>query len=64
MRIAPRFNAGTKGRLFQVPKGLPNSGAFQPSLRDLCPWASIPSVETLGYCRLSLRDSHTAGPKS
>src|SRR5208337_2565782 len=29
----------------------------QPSLRDSVAWLAQPSVETLDYCRLSLRDS-------
>jgi len=64
--IAQRFNAGT-GRfcLAPVPKGRLNpSGAehvlFKPTLgRPFGTWghlAAIPSVETLGYSRMSLRD--------
>ena len=33
---------------------------FQPSLRDSRPFGVEPSVETLGYSRLSLRDSKAA----
>src|SRR2546426_225900 len=34
---------------------------FQPSLRDSIPWDSGPSVKTLGYFRLSLRDKNLFG---
>jgi len=36
------------GRLSAVPSGL------------VTVWALLPNVETLGYCRMSLRDKHLA----
>jgi hypothetical protein len=42
-----------------VPKGRLIPWAAQPSLRDLGTMMHAPSVETLGYFRLSLRDRDT-----
>src|SRR5262245_47200922 len=55
MKIAQRFNAGIVVERLRVPKGRLNPSAFQSSLRDLSQ-PGHPSVETLGYFRLSLRD--------
>ena len=56
MRIAQRFNAGSRASEGKVPKGRLRSGRVQPSLRDSSSVRPSPSVETLGYSRLSLRD--------
>jgi len=40
----------------QVPKGRLKLGHGQPSLRDLLRVVGRSNVETLGYCRKSLRD--------
>ncbi len=55
MKIAQRFNAGIAAKHVQVPEGRP-SAAFQASLRDASATTPTPSVETLGYFRMSLRD--------
>lgn len=62
LKIAQRFNVGT-GVLAQVsPEGTTEYWArIQPSLRDLFSLISVPNVETLGYCRKSLRDSDHRG---
>jgi hypothetical protein len=58
--IAQRFNAGLGAKRRQVPKGrLKTIASVVPS--GLVPRASIPSVETLGYFRLSLRDKGATG---
>src|SRR5260370_4573129 len=56
MKIARRFNAGIAAKHVQVPEGRPESAAFQASLRDASATTPTPSVETLGYFRMSLRD--------
>src|SRR5262249_36124637 len=53
---SPAFQRWDRGLVVSSPKGTAESTVHRPSLRDLCVWASIPSVETLGYFRLSLRD--------
>jgi hypothetical protein len=57
MRIAQRFNAGTAAENPPSPEGTDEPVASQPSLRDLSRAAPKPSVETLDYFRLSLRES-------
>ena len=51
----PLFRRGV--RAAWAPKGRPSPGALSavPSGRG-APWDCLPSVETLGYCRMSLRD--------
>jgi len=63
--IARRFYAGNAVDAIRVPKGRLNEPADtlrQPSLRDLSRRGRLPSVETLGYCRLSLRDRSATRP--
>jgi len=60
VRIAQRFNAGLRQEGKRVPEGRQKTGfdlGLLPSLRDSggAP-TTRPSVETLGYCRMSLRD--------
>ncbi len=57
MKIAQRFNAGIPRRRALSPVGTAELVVFQPSLRDLSRTIPSPSVETLGYSRLSLRDT-------
>jgi len=72
LRIAQRFNAGIAIKSTSSPEGTAErattrygertcatrrkAAAFRPSLRDLAHFQGCPSVETLGYWRLSLRD--------
>ena len=61
MRIARRFNAGNPAIDPQVPEGRPR-GSFIFKVPLARPYGTFvvlcrkPSVETLGYCQLSLRD--------
>ena len=59
VRIARRFNAGNDVPEIPVPKGRLESwwkrGFNRPFGTDFG-WCVPPSVETLGYCRMSLRD--------
>src|SRR5947209_10966736 len=59
---SPAFQRREGRRMNLSPEGtaerVPGRAIFQPSLRDLF-WCGIhPSVETLGYFHLSLRDIH------
>jgi len=59
---SPAFQRRDCGRLNSSPEGTAERNTviavFQPSLRDFI-WGDIhPSVETLGYFHLSLRDIH------
>src|SRR6185436_19044045 len=61
LRIAQRFNVGNRDPRPLVPKGRLNGGERVNKLsrpfgtrRSIS--ARVPNVETLGYCRLSLRD--------
>jgi hypothetical protein len=57
LKIAQRFNAGWATGLDKVPQGrLKSSALVRPSLRDSTFHHPPPSVETLGYFQLSLRD--------
>ena len=56
VKIAQRFNAGLRVIERLSPEGTAELGRFQPSLRDFVQSGGQPSVETLGYCRWSLRD--------
>ena len=57
-------SVSTLGKTFVVPspEGTAEWVRYRPSLRDLSPRASTPSVETsvetLGYSRRSLQDAH------
>jgi len=53
---SPAFQHWDRGLVVSSPEGTAEPGVCRPSLRDLCVWASVPSVETLGYYRRSLRD--------
>jgi hypothetical protein len=57
-RIAQRFNAGSDATRLLSPKGTAGNWLVQPSFRDLRRCRPNPSVETLGYCRSSLRDEN------
>lgn len=59
---SPAFQRWEGSRMCSSPVGTVDPGAFQSCLRDLSPTTSPPSVETLGYCWLSLRDIPTAVP--
>ena len=60
VRIAQRFNAGLRQEGKRVPEGRQKTG-FRSRASAVPPglWGAPttrPSVETLGYCRMSLRD--------
>jgi hypothetical protein len=54
---SPAFQRWDGGRIALSPVGTAEPAIFLPSLRDLSRARSTPSVETLGYSRLSLRDT-------
>ena len=63
MKIAQRFNAGWTATNSQVPKGQMRAApkfnlSFGRPFGTRIWLATKPSVETLGYCRRSLRDEH------
>src|SRR5437870_3893501 len=58
---SPAFQRWDRDRAFPSPEGTAEPVASQPSLRDLSLRLPLPGVETLGYCRMSLRDKG-AGP--
>src|SRR5262249_39762865 len=49
---SPAFQRRDRGLVVSSPEGTAESTVRRTALRDLCVWASIPSVETLGYFRL------------
>ena len=58
---SPAFQRRDFGDPIRVPKGrlsISIGALLQPSLRDLSWRGRLPSVETLGYFQLSLRDSY------
>ena len=56
VETSPAFQRWDQRSRGLSPEGTVEVQQRQPSLRDLCPVAPPPSVETLGYCRSSLRD--------
>ena len=56
---SPAFQRWDRGLVVSSPEGTAESTVRRTSLRDLCDWASIPSVETLGYFPPSLRDRNS-----
>ena len=50
---SPAFQRWERGFVVSSPEGTAEWVRYRPSLRDLSPRASTPSVETLGYSRLS-----------
>ena len=53
---SPAFQRWDRSQTYPSPGGTADVTAFQASLRDASAPTPIPSVETLGYCRMSLRD--------
>jgi hypothetical protein len=53
---SPAFQRWVRNQVRLSPEGTVEPALCQPSLRDLSRTTSTPSVETLGYSRLSLRD--------
>src|SRR6185436_7887708 len=60
---SPAFQRWDRGDLIRSPEGTIEIGGAQPSLRDSPHTAASPSVETLGYFRLSLRDRRLDGAR-
>ena len=56
---SPAFQRWEPSRLAVSPEGTAAPAFIQPSLRDSTLTVPPPSVETLGYFHLSLRDKHT-----
>ena len=56
---SPAFQRWDPSQKEASPKGTAEKMQPQPSLRDLLCGPRIPSVETLGYSRLSLRDKRS-----
>jgi hypothetical protein len=54
---SPAFQRWDGGQMVQSPIGTAEPAAVLPSRWDLFGATAIPSVETLGYSRLSLRDT-------
>ena len=52
------FQRWERGFVVSSPEGTAEWVRYRPSLRDLSPRASTPSVETLGYSRRSLQGAH------
>jgi hypothetical protein len=59
---SPAFQRWDPRRLTLSPAGTAEPTLFLPSLRDLSPATSKPSVETLGYSHPSLRDEGVQVP--
>ena len=63
VETSPAFQRWDQRSRGLSPEGTVEVQQGQPSLRDFSPIAPPPSVETLGYCRSSLRDGRRAGKK-
>src|SRR5258708_2793641 len=57
---SPAFQRWVASREQTSPGGTAEQKVFRPSLSGLMPDDATPSVETLGYSRLSLRDKSRA----